>query len=86
MKIWKTPLTDHEAEVSIGEILHVGYDPKMPDAAACVWHYAEPAMPRTLYVVGTGPSHPLPFGSTHRGTAIRPDGFVFHVFEGPPAF
>lgn len=78
-QVWKTPLRDVKQEVTIGLVLHVGYDVKIPDAPAVVWHYAEPAHPRTLYVVGTG--HPVPDDGYHLGSAITPEGFVFHVFE-----
>jgi hypothetical protein len=77
--VWKTPLFDVEQEARIGRILHVGYDPKLPDAAAVVWHESGPTEPRILRVVGTGTE--IPEGFTHRGSAVRADGFVFHVYE-----
>jgi hypothetical protein len=82
VEIWKTPLYHPEVDLKVGEILYVGFDPKLPNAAACIWHLSEPATNRKVRVVGTG--NPIPEDATYRGSAPRPDGYVFHVFEETP--
>jgi hypothetical protein len=76
--VYKTPLWSDVQSVQAGKILHVGVDPKL-DAPVVVWHESVPMTNRLLHVVGTG--HDIPEGTEYRGTAVRPDGFVFHVYE-----
>jgi hypothetical protein len=78
-QVWKTPLWDDVTDVEIGPVVHVGVDPKIPSTPVVVWHESAPATRRRLHIVGTG--HPVPDGTVHRGTAVRPDGLVFHVYE-----
>lgn len=84
--VWKYPLEVPLTTVAMpmgARVLHVGAQGDV----VTLWALVEPdrkLLDRQFLVVGTGwefdLGHPVP-DAEYRGTALRRDGLVFHVFE-----
>lgn len=81
---YELPVDDawHNIEIS-GDILHVAA--RRPETVE-LWALADlyPTRIRSLRVFGTGAEIPNAGLLAHRGTALAPTGFVWHLMERNP--